>query len=106
MNEKTELWLQEIRRRTERKRKRYRKRNCSCLIAMNMMLMIGIGMLLQNVTTLGIAEVAEGFGSVLIRGEVSVYVVIGIAAFVCGVIFTIVCIRWQKNRRNKESGDT
>lgn len=68
--------------------------------------MIGIGMLLQNVTTLGIAEVAEGFGSVLIRGEVSVYVVVGIAAFVCGVIFTIICIRWQKNRRDKESGDT
>lgn len=106
MNEKTELWLQEIRRRTDRKRKRYRRRKYSCLTALNMMLLIGIGMLLQNVSTFGIVEVPEGFGSVLLRGEVSVYVVVGIAAFVCGVIFTIICIRWQKNRRDEESGDT
>lgn len=99
MNEKTELWLQEIRCRTDRKRQRYRRRNCSCLTALNTMLLIGIGMMLQNVSAFGVAEVPEGFGSVLLRGEVSMYVVVGIAAFSCGVIFTIICIRWRKNRR-------
>lgn len=106
MDEKKELWVQEIRRRTKIKRQRYRRRLCSCLTALNLCLLIGIRMLLQDVAVFGVAEVEEGFGSVLLRGEVSVYVVIGIAAFAGGVIFTIICIRYQRRKKKNDPDDS
>ena len=44
---------------------------------------------------------ADSYGSVLLRGGASAYIVVGIAAFVVGVTLTVICIRLKKKKTNR-----
>lgn len=46
--------------------------------------------------------VNDGYGSVLLRNGADVYVIIGIIAFVAGVIFTVICIRLRDRKAHKQ----
>jgi len=46
----------------------------------------------------GYSQAAESYGSVLLRGGASAYVVVGIAAFAVGVTVTMICIRCKKKK--------
>lgn len=102
MDERIQMRVQEINRRVKIKQHRYRRRLYSRLSAMSMMILAGISLLLQNVQTLGIAEVPEAYGSVLLRNEVSAYIVVGIGAFAAGAALTIICIQYHKKQREKD----
>lgn len=41
---------------------------------------------------------ADSYGSVLLRGGASAYIVVGIAAFAVGVTVTMICIRCKKKK--------
>lgn len=102
MDDRTQLWIREINRRIKLKQQRYRRRLCSGLSAMSMALLVGISLLLKNVPMLGIAEVPEAYGSVLLRNEVSAYIVVGIGAFAAGAALTILCIQYHKKQIQTE----
>lgn len=96
MTGKTEKRMREIRTRTRQCRKRYETRLLSCLTVCSLFLLVGISTLFRNVQTPGIAKVAEGYGTVLLRDGAGAYVVIGIAAFIIGVAVTVFCIRLKR----------
>ena len=50
----------------------------------------------------GIPTVNDGYGSVLLRNGADVYVIIGMIAFVAGVIFTVICIRFRDRKAHKQ----
>lgn len=97
MTGRTEIRVREIHRRTRRYRRRYENRALYSLTAFSLFLFSGIGILLWKVQSGGLPTVADGYGSVLLRGGASAYVVVGIAAFVVGVTVTVICI-WLKNK--------
>ena len=45
--------------------------------------------------------VADSYGSVLLRGGASAYVVVGIAAFAVGVTVTMICIRLKNKSKDR-----
>lgn len=111
MNGRTEVRVREIRSRTRQYRRRYENRQISCLTALSLCLIAVIGALFGSVHTPGIANVASGFGAVLLRNGAGAYVVIGIAAFILGVSVTVLCIRLKNKSQNqadkgKESEET
>ena len=59
-------------------------------------------LLLQMAHVSGIPTVNDGYGSVLLRNGADVYVIIGIIAFVAGVIFTVICIRFRDRKAHKQ----
>lgn len=79
---------------------RYDKRIIFCLTVLSVGLTVCIGILFQKMHLSGTPAVAESYGSVLLREGADLYVIIGFAAFVAGVIFTIICIRIH----NKKDG--
>lgn len=107
MTGKTDTRIREIHRRTAIKRRQRERRSLVRLSVLSLFLIAGIGAMLSD-THAGIAQVAGGYSSVLLRGEVSAYVVVAIAAFVAGAAAAVTCIRLKKNalpstRRGNES---
>ena len=98
MTGRTEIRVREIHRRTRRYRRRYENRTLYSLTAFSLFLFSGIGILLRKVQSGGLPTVADSYGSVLLRGGASAYVVVGIAAFAVGVTVTMICIRCKKKK--------
>ena len=98
MTGKTERRIREIRRRTRQYRKQHERRVLSTLSVCSLLLFAGIGILLRKVQSGGVPTVADSYGSVLLRGGASAYVVVGIAAFAVGVTVTMICIRCKKKK--------
>ena len=96
MTGKTEKRMREIRTRTRQCRKRYETRLLTCLTLCSLFLLAGICTLFGNVQTLGVADVAEGYGAVLLQDGAGAYVVIALAAFIIGVAVTVFCIRLKR----------
>lgn len=103
MTDRTDNRMRTIRSRTRRYRQRYENRQLSCLTACGLLLLAAIGDLFTRVQTPGIAEVADGYGAVLLRNGVSAYVMIGIVAFFIGAFATVLCIR-LKNKFTCHTG--
>ena len=101
MTGRTERRIREIRRRTRQYRKRYEGRVLSTLSVCSLLLFAGIGILLRRVQSGGVATVADSYGSVLLRGGTSAYVVVGIAAFAVGVTVTMICIRLKNKSKDR-----
>ena len=101
MTGRTERRIREIRRRTRQYRKRYERRVLSTLSVCSLLLFAGIGILLRRVQSGGVATVADSYGSVLLRGGTSAYVVVGIAAFAVGVTVTMICIRLKNKSKDR-----
>ena len=98
MTGRTEIRVREIHRRTRRYRRRYENRALYSLTAFSLFLFSGIGILLRKVQSGGVPTVADSYGSVLLRGGASAYIVVGIAAFAVGVTVTMICIRCKKKK--------
>ena len=98
MTGRTEIRVREIHRMTRRYRRRYENRALYSLTAFSLFLFSGIGILLRKVQSGGLPTVADSYGSVLLRGGASAYVVVGIAAFAVGVTVTMICIRCKKKK--------
>ena len=100
MTGRTERRVREIRRRTRQYRKRHERRVLSTLSVCSLLLFAEIGILLRKVQSGGVPTVADSYGSVLLRGGASAYIVVGIAAFAVGVTVTMICIRCKKKKRS------
>lgn len=103
MTGKTEIWTKEIHIRTQRYRRRYDKHILFGLTMMNLFLLTGIGVLLRSLQMPGISMVVGGYGTVLLREGASSYIVVGIVAFVTGIVFTVICIRGRKKNKRYEN---
>ena len=101
MTGRTERRIREIRRRTRQYRKRYEGRVLSTLSVCSLLLFAGIGILLRKVQSGGVSTVTDSYGSVLLRGGTSAYVVVGIAAFAVGVTVTMICIRLKNKSKDR-----
>ena len=101
MTGRTERRIREIRRRTRQYRKRYERRVLSTLSVCSLLLFAGIGILLRKVQSGGVPTVTDSYGSVLLRGGTSAYVVVGIAAFAVGVTVTMICIRLKNKSKDR-----
>lgn len=101
MTGRTEIRVREIHRRTRRYRRRYENRALYSLTAFSLFLFSGIGILLRKVQSGGVPTVADSYGSVLLRGGASAYVVVGIAAFVVGVTVAVICIRLKNKSTDR-----
>lgn len=80
-------------------RGRYDRRIILGMTALSIGLATAIGVIFQKMHLSGVPVVDDCYGSVLLRGGADSYVVIGFAAFVAGVIFTIICIRIRVLKR-------
>ena len=127
MKDITEIRMQEIRCRTRKYRRRGERRVILCLTLCSLFLLAGMGILHESIQRTGISYAAghttepvlaarhatkrsggpflatDGYGSVLLRSGVDRYVTVSIAAFVAGVLLTILCIRCRKRRTNRIS---
>ena len=92
----TDMHLQEIYRRTRKYRHRLERRALFGLTAAILLLLTAITRLLRRVQTPGISTVANAYSAVLLRNDVSAYIVVGITAFVAGAMCTVVCMRYRK----------
>ena len=101
MTGRTERRIREIRRRTRQYRKWYERRVLSTLSVCSLLLFAGIGILLRKVQSGGVPTVIDSYGSVLLRGDTSAYVVVGIAAFAVGVTVTMICIRLKNKSKDR-----
>lgn len=101
MTGRTEIRMQEIRRRTRRYRQRYERRTLSRLTVCCLLLLAGIGSLLSSVHPPGVSAEAVGYGAVLLRSGTSTYIVVAIAAFVAGAALTALCIRCRKQNSSR-----
>lgn len=68
------------------------------LTVLSIVLAAGISIIFQGLHLSRTPVVADIYGSVLLRDGADLYVVIGFAAFVSGVIFTIACISLMKKK--------
>ena len=89
-----------IRRRSLFLRCRYDRRIISGLIAIAIVLAVCMGRMFRMTHISGVATVASGYGSVLLRNGADIYVLIGLAAFVAGVVVTVICMRFRKKKAN------
>ena len=101
MTGKTERRIREIRRRTRQYRKQHERRVLSTLSVCSLLLFAGIGILLRKVQSGGVPTVIDSYGSVLLRGGASAYIVVGIAAFAVGVTVTMICIRLKNKSKDR-----
>lgn len=83
-------------------RNRYDRRILGSMTVLIAGLTVCMGILLQMAHVSGIPTVNDGYGSVLLRNGADVYVIIGIIAFVAGVIFTVICIRLRDRKAHKQ----
>ena len=93
--------MSEIRRRTRQYRKRREGRVLFALRVCSLLLFADIGILLRQVQSGGLPTVTDSYGSVLLRGGASAYVVVGIAAFAVGVTVTVICIRLKNKSTDR-----
>lgn len=98
----TESRMQEIRRRTQCLRRRYARRARAWLTACSLMLLGGMGALLRHAQAPGISTVTRGYGSVLLRSDAGLYVVVGVIAFSAGAALTVLCIRYREKQLRSE----
>lgn len=91
-----------IHRRMNVLRNRYDRRILGSMTVLIAGLTVCMGILLQMAHVSGIPTVNDGYGSVLLRNGADVYVIIGIIAFVAGVIFTVICIRFRDRKAHKQ----
>ena len=101
MTGRTERRVREIRRRTRQYRKRHERRVLSTLSVCSLLLFAEIGILLRKVQSGGVPTVADSYGSVLLRGGASAYIVGCIAAFAVGVTVTMICIRLKNKSKDR-----
>ena len=81
MTTRTEIHIQEICRRARQ---------------YSLFLLACITTLLKKIQTPGIFAAANAYGAVLLRNDVSPYIVVGVAAFAAGVMCTIFCMRCRE----------
>lgn len=91
-----------IHRRMNVLRNRYDRRILGSMTVLIAGLTVCMGILLQMAHVSGIPTVNDGYGSVLLRNGADVYVIIGMIAFVAGVIFTVICIRFRDRKAHKQ----
>ena len=96
MTTRTEIHIQEICRRARQYRQQYERRMLSILSVCSLFLLACITTLLKKVQTPGMFAAANAYGAVLLRNDVSPYIVVDVAAFAAGVMCTVICIRWKK----------
>ena len=101
MTGRTGSRMLEIRRRTRQYRKRREGRVLFALRVCSLLLFADIGILLRQVQSGGLPTVTDSYGSVLLRGGASAYIVVGIAAFVVGVTVTMICIRLKNKSKDR-----
>lgn len=101
MADRLEERISEIKKRTKKKRQKLEDRVTSVWAACSVCFMISICMILGQVKMPGIAAVANGYSSVLLRDGASGYVVTAIIAFMVGMTVTIICIRYRKKKQNQ-----
>ena len=101
MTGRTGSRMLEIRRRTRQYRKRREGRVLFTLRVCSLLLFADIGILLRQVQSGGLPTVTDSYGSVLLRGGASAYIVVGIAAFVVGVTVTMICIRLKNKSKDR-----
>ena len=97
----TPLRMRAIHMKTRRYRARCEARRLSRLTACSLTLLSGILLMLRDVHAPGVAAVADGYGSVLLKGGAGAYIVVGLAAFAAGVAATVLCVRmtYKTNHR-------
>ncbi len=107
MTPSADIRMQAILRRTRQLRRRLEFRT-NCILSTVCLFLTGsiVGLLHQNHAP-GISTVTTGYSSVLLHSGTDVYVVIGIGSFVTGVVFTLICIRYQRRKslRRRTSPD-
>ena len=96
MTTRTEIHIQEICRRARQYRQQYERRMLFILSVCSLFLLACITTLLKMVQTPGIFAAANAYGAVLLRNDVSPYIVVGVAAFAAGVMGTIFCMRCRE----------
>lgn len=96
MEDRTELRMKEIRKRILLHRRRKDRRMVYMWSCFSLLLMAGVGELLRQTGMTGDVAVTGAYSSVLLRDGASIYVVVGIVAFVMGVVVTVLCIRLKK----------
>lgn len=101
MQDKTEVRLREICRRTRTLRRRRENARTAGLSAVCVMLFACTASLVHSVQPLGVSSVAGGTGAVLLHGGAEMYVLVGIFAFVLGAVLTILCIRWKVKQEGR-----
>lgn len=76
-----------------------------CIIFSLTLLSVGLavcmGIMFQEMHLAGVPAVVDSYGSVLLRDGADLYVIIAVAAFVAGVIFTMLCI-WFQNKKSDQ----
>lgn len=98
MPEVNEERMQKIRRKCRQYRRRYENRQLGELMCGCMILISCIFSMLSRVETAGLSTVEGGYSSVVLHSGGSVYVFIGIVAFVAGVTITVLCIKFRKKK--------
>ena len=96
MTTRTEIHIQEICRRARQYRQQYERRMLSILSVCSLFFLACNTTLLKKVQTPGIFAAANAYGAVLLRNDVSPYIVVGVAAFAAGVMCTIFCMRCRE----------
>ena len=95
MTRRTEIRVREVHRRVREKRRRRERRIRSGLTGSRLCLLAGIGWVVVGVRTPGVSTVAGSYSAVLLRDGAGAYILVGIAAFVLGVVVTMLCIRYK-----------
>lgn len=101
MTRRTEIRVREVHRRVREKRRRRERRIRSGLTGTSLCLLAGIVWLLKGVQTPGVSTVAGSYSAVLLRDGAGAYILVGIAAFVLGVVVTMLCIRYRVRKGNQ-----
>lgn len=101
MTGRTEIRVREIHRRVRAKQQRTERRVRSCLTTMSLLLLAGVTALVRSMQTPGVSTVAHSYSTVLLRDGAGAYILVGIAAFVLGVIVTVLCVRYREKTRKQ-----
>lgn len=96
MTGRTKMRVREIHRRVRRKKRRRERCVRSCLTVMSLLLLISVTTLVRSVQTPGVSTVSGSYSTVLLRDGAGAYILVGIAAFVLGVIVTVLCVRYRE----------
>lgn len=70
----------------------------NCYVVVLYLLISCIFSMLNRVETAGLSTVEGGYGSVVLHNGGSVYVFVGVVAFVTGVTITVLCIKLRKKK--------
>lgn len=96
MTNQTEARYRRIRARVRRCRRRAEKRGLTEWGAACAALAAGLGLRLRGTFGSAQAAVQAGSGSILLKDEVSAYVVVAIAAFSAGAVLAAACLRKRR----------